>query len=156
MNFHIQGLDPAPFFPLYGLPDEELAQRGVERVRADSCPGYPDRIELRDAARGESLLLLNYEHLPHATPYRARHAIFVREGALTPFDAIDTVPEVLRTRMLSLRAFDARGHMLDADLVDGAQAEALIARLFAHPAVDFIHAHFAKRGCFAAAIRRVR
>ncbi len=154
MNFHIQGLDPAPFIPLYGLPSEELAQRGIERVVAESSPGYPDRIELRDAERGERLLLLNHEHLPHATPYRSRHAIFVRESAETPFDAINTVPDVLRRRMLSLRAFDARGHMLDADLVEGAQAEALIERLFANPAVDFIHAHFAKRGCFAATIRR--
>ena len=30
----------------------------------------------------------------------------------------------------------------------------LIERLFANPAVDFIHAHFAKPGCFAATIRR--
>lgn len=154
MSFHIQGLDPAPFIALYGLPIEELAQRGVERVVADSCPGYPDRIELRDAERGERLLLLNHEHLPHDTPYRSRHAIFVREGAETPFDAFNTVPRVLRPRMLSLRAFDARGHMLDADLVEGVQAEARIARLFTNPAVDIIHAHFAKRGCFAATIRR--
>lgn len=154
MNFHIRGLDPAPFLPLYGLPAEALAQRGVERVVADSSPGYPDRIELRDAHRGEPLLLLNHEHLPQATPYRSRHAIFVREGADTPFDAINTVPSVLRTRLLSLRAFDARGHMLDADVIEGAQVEALIIKLLANPAVDFVHAHFAKRGCFAATVRR--
>lgn len=154
MHFHIQGLDPAPFIPLYGLPDDALAQRGIERVRADGCPGYPDRVELRDAEPGEALLLLNYEHLPQATPYRSRHAIFVREGAHTPFNAIDTVPAVLRRRLLSLRAFDARGYLRDADAVDGAQVEPLIERLFANPAVDFIHAHFAKPGCFAATIRR--
>ncbi|MFN9031508.1 MAG: DUF1203 domain-containing protein [Betaproteobacteria bacterium] len=154
MHFHIQGLDPAPFIPLYGLPDEALAQRGIERVRADSCPGYPDRVELRDAEPGEALLLLNYEHLPQATPYRSRHAIFVREGAHTPFNAIDSVPAVLRRRLLSLRAFDARGYLRDADVVDGAQVEPLIERLFANPAVDFIHAHFAKPGCFAATVRR--
>ncbi len=154
MNFHIRGLDPAPFIPLYGLPAEDLAERAVERVQADISPGYPDRIELRDAESGESLLLLNYVHLPHPTPYHSRHAIFVREGALTPFDAINTVPSVMRSRLLSLRAFDARGHMLDADVAEGAQVEALIATLLANPAVDFIHAHFARRGCFVATIRR--
>lgn len=46
--------------------------------------------------------------------------------------------------------------MLDADVVEGAHSETLIARLFANPAVDFIHAHFAKHGCFAATLRTTR
>ena len=32
------------------------------------------------------------------TPYRASHAIFVREGADTAFEAVDTIPEVLIIR----------------------------------------------------------
>ncbi len=45
--------------------------------------------------------------------------------------------------------------MVDADLVDGREAETLIARLFADPQVAYIHAHYAKRGCYAARIDRV-
>jgi hypothetical protein len=30
---------------------------------------------------GESVLLVNYEHQPAHSPFRSRHAIFVREGA---------------------------------------------------------------------------
>ena len=56
--------------------------------------------------------------------------------------------------MLSLRAFDASGLMVDADLADGRELEAAIERLFANPAATYIHAHYAKRGCYAARIDR--
>jgi len=60
----------------------------------------------------------------------------------------------LRSRLLSLRALDARGMMVDADIVEGASAESLIERLFASNEVEYLHAHFARRGCFAARIDR--
>jgi hypothetical protein len=37
----------------------------------------------------------------------------VREGALTPRAWVDQVPEVMRRRPLSLRAFDERHMMVD-------------------------------------------
>ncbi len=154
MSFRITGLSPAPFRSLYGLSDEALATKGVKRYVADQTPGFPDRIELRDAEPGETVLLLNYTHQPADTPYRASHAIFVREWAEAAYDKIDETPEVLRVRPLSLRAFNMTGEMIDADLVDGRQVEALIERLLANSDVAYIQAHFAKRGCYAARIER--
>jgi hypothetical protein len=154
MSFRITGLDPAPFRPLYGLSDADLAARGVIRTVADAKPGYPDRVTLADAEPGETLLLLNYTHQGADTPYRASHAIFVREGANVPYDAQDAVPDVLRIRPLSLRAFDANHMMVDADLVDGAALEGAIGRLLANPEVSYLQAHYAKRGCYAARITR--
>ena len=110
MSFRIKGLSPAPFVPLYGLSDAALAARGVIRYVADKSPGFPDRVEMRDATPGETVLLVNHVSQPADTPYRANHAIFVREGAT--------------------RAFDAAGMMIDADVVEGVQVERLIARLF--------------------------
>ena len=89
------------------------------------------------------------------TPYRASHAIFVREGATQAYDAVNQVPESMRLRLLSLRAYAADGMMLDADVVDGTAMEALIARLFANADVSYIHVHNAKRGCYAGRIDRV-
>jgi hypothetical protein len=154
MPFRIRGLDPAPFRHLFGLPDEELLGLNVKRAVADRKPGFPDRVELRDAEPGESLLLLNYLHQPAETPYRASHAIFVREGATTAYDSVDETPECLRLRPISLRAFDAAGMMVDADLGDGREVEAAIERLLGNPAIAYIHAHYAKRGCYAARIDR--
>lgn len=104
MTFRITGLDPAPFRPLYGLDDDALAALGAIRMVADSKPGFPDRVELRDAEPGEALLLLNYAHQPADTPYRASHAIFVREGAEAAFEGWGELPHALAIRPLSLRA----------------------------------------------------
>ncbi len=155
MSFRITGLSSEPFEALYGKPSSELARLGIERHVADAGSGFPDRVSLRDAQPGESLLLLNFEHQPASTPYRSRHAIYVIEGERRRFDAVDTVPAVLRSRMLSLRGFDERGTMRDADLADGREVEALIERLFANEDVAYVHVHFAKRGCYAARVDRV-
>ena len=154
MSFRITGLSPRPFEHLFGLSDEELAKHGAKRYVADAKPGYPDRIEMRDAEPGETLILLNYIHQPADNAYHASHAIFVREGAETAYDRTNEIPDAMRLRQISLRAFDVDDLMVDADLVDGRQMSAVIDRLFADPHVAYIHAHYAKRGCYAARIDR--
>ena len=155
MSFRITGLDPAPFRHLYGLGDAELAAHGARRYVADTKPGFPDRVEMRDGEPGEVFLLLNHTCQPAETPYRATHAIFVREGATDAYDRVGEVPEVMRVRLLSLRAYDAEGMMLDADVVEGAGIEPVIERLLADPGVSYIHVHNAKRGCYSGRIDRV-
>ena len=152
MNFTVSGLSPEPFVPLYGLSDGELAERRARRVVVNGA-GFPERIEMRDAEPGETLLLVNYEHQSADTPYRSSHAIYVREGATETWSG-DHLPQVLRKRLLSLRAFSADGSMVDADVVEGSDAEPLIARLFADLAVAYIHAHSARPGCYLARIDR--
>jgi len=152
--FRITGLKPDAFIPLYGLSDTELAARGVRRKKVDSDPGFPDRIELRDIPVGDHALLLNYMHQAADTPFRATHAIFVREGATETFDRIDAVPEVMRRRLLSVRAFDADGMMIAADVTEGTVLDELIARMFGDSNAAYLHAHYARQGCFAARIDR--
>ena len=154
MSFRITGLSPDPFRHLFGLSEQELAKHGAKRYVADSKPGYPDRIEIRDAEPGETVLLVNYVHQPADNAYRASHAIFVREGAETAYDATNKVPDAMRLRQISLRAFDDDHLMVDADLVDGREIEGVIERFFADPHIAYIHAHYAKRGCYAARIDR--
>jgi hypothetical protein len=154
MAFRITGLSPEPFRHLFGLSDEALAAHGAQRWIATEGSRLPDRVEVRDARAGESVLLVNFEHQPADTPYRASHAIFVREGATRACDVVDEVPEAMRSRMLSLRAFDDAHLMVDAALVDGREAEAAIAGLFAQPGVAYLQAHYATRGCYAARVER--
>ena len=154
MNFRITGLSAEPFRPLFGLSDQQLAERGARRFVADAKPGFPDRIELRDAEPGERVILVNHAHQPADTPYRASHAIFVLETAGETYDRINEVPEVLRPRVISLRAFDAAHMMVDAELVKGVDIEASIERLLGMPEVDYVHAHYATRGCYAGRISR--
>jgi len=86
-------------------------------------------------------------------PFRAAHAIYVRQHAAR-FDAVDTVPAALRRRVLSLRGFDARGYLVDADLASGDGIEGKIEALLADPLIHHVDAHYAKPGCFAARIER--
>lgn len=154
MSFRVTGLSPEPFRHLFGLSDEDLARHGARRYIADAKPGFPDRIQISDAEPGETLLLVNYVHQPADTAYRASHAIFVRERRVAPTNLVGDIPQAMRARPLSLRAFDHAGNMVDGDLVDGDEAEALISRFFANPDVDYIHAHYARRGCYAGRIDR--
>ena len=153
MSFRVTGLDPAPFQHLHALSDEALAAQGIERVRITEKPAAPCRISLDDAEIGEAVLLLSYEHQPANTPYRQQGPIFIRETSARA-STHDVMPPALARRMLSLRAFDAHGAMVDAEVCEGAAAPDCIARFFANDAVAYIHAHYARRGCFAARIDR--
>ena len=100
------------------------------------------------------MLLLNFTHLPVESPYRASHAIYVREGAERAYDAVDVIPDPLRLRVISLRAFDADGMMRHGELAEGDALAPLIGDFLADPHVAYLHAHYAKRGCYAARIDR--
>ena len=94
MSFRIIGLPAEPFADLFTLSDDELrARRAVRRV-ADAESGYPCRVSLTDAAPGEQVLLVHYEHQPADSPYRSSHAVYDRAGETT-YDKVDEVPEQL-------------------------------------------------------------
>ena len=154
MHFRIGGIDPTPFQHLFAMSDDELTQRRAKRYVADSKPGFPCRVSLEDAEPGESLILAPYAHQLAATAYQSAGPIFVRETARSRFDAVDIVPEQLATRLLSLRVYDDIGMMVDADVVEGRELAAHIKRLFENAGAAYVHAHFARRGCYAARIDR--
>jgi hypothetical protein len=154
MSFRITGLSPAPFRHLFGLAADALARHGAIRYVADASSGYPDRIEVRDAAPGESVLLVNYTHQPADTPYHAKFAIFVREDAQAAYDRVDEVPQAMRRRTISLRGFDAEHMLVKAELADGKALAGPVEQLFADPRIAYIQAHYAAPGCYAARIDR--
>lgn len=154
MNFQICGLDIGQFSQLFGKDSRTLDEHGAERMTVDGNPGFPCRVSLQDAEIGETVLLMNYEHQPASSPYRSSHAIFVREGASQAVIRKNEVPEMLRIRLISVRAFDSAGMMVDADLVDGRYLESMIDRMFSIGSVSYLHLHNAKRGCFAARVDR--
>jgi Protein of unknown function (DUF1203) len=153
MGFRITGLPAERFAGLFSLSDQELAARGAVRRIADAKPGYPCRVSLTDAEPGQEVILTHFEHQPAATPYRASHAIYVRQGEET-YKAVDQVPEQLRLRLLSVRAFDDKGMMVAADVVDGKELEGAIERLLGDDRANYLHVHYAKPGCYAARIDR--
>lgn len=153
MTYVVRGLDPTPFRSLFGMADEELAERGIVRMTVDSA-AFPCRVSLTDRRLGESVLLLNHVSHDIANPYRASHAIFVTESDEEAAEYVDEVPPVFKTRVLSLRGFDKAGMMAEAILAQPGEAEAGIRKLFDNPRIETIHAHNATRGCFSAKIER--
>lgn len=154
MRFQISALPREPFAPLFELDAAQLGERGAKRYIADRQPGFPCRVSLMDAVPGERVVLLPFTHQPAGSPYHASGPIFIREAARQASPGVNDVPELLRLRVLSVRAYDTDGLMVDADVVDGRELEPVVERLLADPRVNYLHVHFARPGCYACRIDR--
>lgn len=153
-SFQLSGLDPAPFESLFLLDDAELARRGARRMHADAPDTYPCRVTLEEAAAGEELLLLPFEHQPANSPYRASGPIFVRRGQARRTLPVDTLAPYVTKRLMSVRAYDAEHMIVEASVCEGIDAAAEIRRLFARGDTAYIHLHNARRGCFSCRVDR--
>jgi hypothetical protein len=154
MSFQIHALEPQPFAKYFEYTTEQLSACDAQLHIVSEYPGTPCRVSLADAQIGETVLLVNYDHQSENTPYRASHAIFVRQGVKQATVSANTVPYVLSTRLLSIRGFDQTHYMRVADVVDGAALGGALDAMFEDSDIDYIHVHNAKQGCFAARVTR--
>jgi hypothetical protein len=152
--FRIVALPGERVAALFSQTDARLAERGIRRVTADRKPGFPCRVSLADADPGERLLLLPFTHQPAESPYRASGPIFVREGAVQASPRVGEVPESVRSRLLSVRAYCDDHTIVDADVCEGRDLEAVIDRFFADMRARYIHLHNARPGCYSCRVER--
>lgn len=155
-SFQISGLQEQEFSEFFDLTDAELAKHHMQRVIADSNPGYPYRVSLVDAEIGEELLLLPHAHLPEASPYQASGPIFVRRHGRRQILAAGVLSGYVTTRLISLRAYSANHRMLLADVCAGDTLSTNILHAFDDPETAYLHLHNAKRGCYSCRVDRVR
>ena len=155
MSFQLIGLPVEPFASLFSLSDQALRALDAQRVVATEKPGFPCRVSLADAEIGEELLLLPYAHQPAASPYKASGPIFVRRAARQYNHPAGVIPDYVRLRQMSIRAYDAAHLMVDAAVCDGKDARPAILCMFDNLDVAYIHLHNAKRGCFSCRVDRV-
>ncbi|WP_419963144.1 DUF1203 domain-containing protein [Pantoea vagans] len=154
MNFKISGLDAGPFTHLFGQSDSYLKKHNAIRQKVECYPGYPDRISLCDIPAGETALLINHIYQPADTPYFGTHAIYIWEGCTRQGIYLNELPEVVQGRVLSLRAYDEKHFIIEAEIVEGKLAEDLVRRLFGDLQVSYIQIHNAKRGCYPCCAER--
>lgn len=64
------------------------------------------------------------------------------------------MPQMLRNRTLSIRAFDSVGMLIQAELAQGEELEAMIGELFTDPRAEYLHLHSARAGCYLARVER--
>ena len=153
-SFQLLGLPAEPFAELFDLSDADLAAHHAQRVVATAQPGYPCRVSLVDAAVGDELLLLTWPHQPAASPYKASGPIYVRRGAVQRSVEPGVIPDYVRSRLMSIRAYDAAHMIVDAAVCEGVDVAAEIERLFGTNETAYLHLHNARRGCFSCRVDR--
>ncbi len=154
MPFQIHAIPPTQFLKLFELSEKELKEQAARIEIVPDNLGYPCVVSLQDAEVGERVLLANYTHLPENTPFRASHAIYVRENAIQTKLEINEVPEMLSSRLLAVRGYDESHLMSAADVVEGMDLAQSINTMFEDDSVRYVHIHIAKPGCYAAKATR--
>lgn len=154
MTYRIEGLDPAPFLPLFNATGKELDAALALRVTASSDTGFPCRVSLQDAMADEELVLTHHVSNDVAGPFRMAHAIYVRRDAVQAPPIHDRLPDMLDRRTIGLRAFDREGMMIAARFALPREGDQAVRTLLDDAHVAYIHAHNAAHGCFLAAIER--
>ena len=100
-------------------------------------------------------MLLPFEHQPADSPYRSSGPIFVRKSATQTVLEPGAIPDYVRTRLLSVRVYDAAHQMIDAAVCQGSEVARIIESMFSRSEAAYIHLHNANRGCFSCAVRRL-
>ena len=153
-DFQVVALPSEAFGELLAMSDDDLrAQRG-RRMVVDHKPGFPCRVSLVDAEIGEEVILVDYTHHDADSPYRASGPIFVRAKAGTAKLEVNEIPGMLSTRLLSVRAYNDRGNMRDACVIEGAELASQIRTFFGDERVAYLHVHNAGPGCFNCKVER--
>ncbi len=154
-NFRIVGLPLAQFHPLFSLDNNELAQKGARRLIVDAKPGFPCRVSLQDVEIGERVILVPFVHHDVESPYRASGAIFVRETAKQTELAPGEIPDVVASRVMSVRAYNDKGMMVNAAVTPGNELESRIEKFFGDAKISYLHLHNAGAGCYSCRVERV-
>ena len=139
--------------PLEASKADRLRTLNAHIYVADSKPGYPCRQCLCDAEVGEELVLVSYDPFDIDSPYRSTSPIFIHRVGCAPGE-LTSLPVQLTTRQLSVRAFDVGAMMTDAAVIDGADLDATLRRMFTDDLVMVVHVHNAVRGCWATNVVR--
>lgn len=153
-RFQLSGLSHELFDSLFDRSDAQLRLIDVVRTVATTDSAFPCRVSLQDAAVGEELVLLSYEHHSTASPYRSSGPIFVRRHARQVVLAAGVVPPYVSQRQMSLRAYDSADMMTDAIVCEGTVVAEHLDTMFARSDVSYVHLHNARRGCFSCLAQR--
>jgi hypothetical protein len=149
-------------FRIIPLPTEiaEKARRAAESgagdhavITVNSATGYPCRHCLRWAKPGERVILFPYASIPPGHPYSESGPIFVHAGPCQRYGATGEYPTDFRNGR-AFRAYDENYNMIDAEVANEKDSEAVIEKLLENPKTQFVDARSVTRGCFTFRIER--
>jgi Protein of unknown function (DUF1203) len=149
-------------FCIIALPTEiaDAARRAVNKGAADHAlitvdsPGSsPCRHCLRWAQPGERVILFPYAAVPSGHPYSETGPIFVHANDCERYSATNEYPDDFRNGRV-FRAYDSNYNIIDAQVADGSEPEAVIEGLLQNPDTAFVDARSVTRGCFTFRVQR--
>jgi hypothetical protein len=129
-----------------GAPDHAIAV-------ADSPRGFPCRHCLRFARPGERVILFPYAAIPSGRPYSESGPVFVHAEPCERYAATHEFPADFRNGRV-MRAYNSTFDMIDAEVVNGNETEAIIEKLLQNPETAFVDARSVTRGCYTFRIQR--
>jgi hypothetical protein len=136
---------------------DPFGNSGLSPIVVDKEESFPCRICLEDARIGETVFLFSYSPFGRPAPHQTLGPVYVHAGACTPFQPSPRLPEVLRRRLVALRAYDEEGtELVECDVLEGAALEERAQRALENHRARRVNVHFARPGCFACSIERHR
>ena len=111
-------------------------------IIADSVNGFPCRHCLRWAQPGERVILFPYAAIPPGHPYSERYS------------ATREYPSDFRNGRV-FRAYNANYDMIEAEVVNGSEPEAVVEKLLQNPETAFVHARSVTHGCYTFGVERI-
>jgi hypothetical protein len=123
-------------------------------ITTDSATAYPCRHCLSWAQPGERVVLFPYPSIPAGHPYSEIGPIFVHAKKCDRYSATDEYPADFRNGR-AFRAYDANYNMIDAEVANGNDPEAIIDKLLQNTQTAFVDARSATHGCYTFRIQRV-
>jgi hypothetical protein len=154
INFVIKPIEKSIFSEFFNLSDQELKRYNAKWLVADSKPGFPCRVSLKEAEIGERVLLIPYKYHDVSSPYKASGPIFVRKDAVEAKLSINEIPEILTNRLLSVRAYSEDNIMVHAETTLGSGVEKVICNQLSDVNVKYLQVHNANPGCFNCIVNR--
>jgi hypothetical protein len=122
-------------------------------ITVDSPESSPCRHCLRWAQPGERVILFSYAAIPSGHPYSETGPIFVHADECQRYSATNEYPADFRNGRV-LRAYDSSYNIIDAEVVNGSEPEAVIESLFQNPHTAFVDVRSVTRGCFTFRVQR--
>lgn len=129
-----------------GVPDHDV-------VVADTPRSFPCRHCLRFAQPGERVILFPYTAIPPGHPYSESGPVFVHAEPCERYAATHEFPADFRNGRV-MRAYNSTFEMIDAEVVNGDEVEAIIEKLLQNPETAFVDARSVTRGCYTFRIQR--
>ena len=122
-------------------------------ITADSPARFPCRHCLRWAQPGERVIVFPYSSIPPGHFYSETGPIFVHADPCKRYSATNEYPAEFRKGRV-MRAYNSKLDIIDAEIANGSEPEAVVEKLMKNPETAFVDARSVTHGCYTFRIAR--